>query len=485
MEDHGLGAKLRAVRRREGLTQVQLAERLGISASYLNLIEHGRRPLPAALLIELARQLRVDLAAFAPDADLQLEASVREALADPMFDEHGLVGADVRELVRGSPLVARAVVTLYRAYREAREAADLPDRDPTDDELPAGSLAAGDRVALSTEQVSDFVQHRSNWFPELEDAAGALWRDAKLDAADIGPGLERWLREALGVSIRFEPANRGATTRRFDPDARELVLSELLPPRSRQFELAHQIALLQHGEVIDRIARDDRLTTDESRTLCRVVLASWFAGAVLMPYDRLLSAARELRYDVELLGHRFRTSWEQVCHRLTSLRRPGAEGVPFHLIRVDVAGNISKRFTASGIRFPRFSGVCARWSVFQAFQTPGLVRTQVSRMPDDTMYFCFSRTVRRESGGFHAPHAVHAVGMGCRLEHGRQLVYSDGIDLEGPSVPGGPAATPIGVTCRTCERSDCAQRVCPAVDHPIRIDPNVRGVSLFAPPGGR
>ncbi|MEZ4241596.1 MAG: short-chain fatty acyl-CoA regulator family protein [Myxococcota bacterium] len=480
MVDEGLGAKVRAVRRREGLTQAQLAERLGISASYLNLIERGKRPLPAALLIKLAQQLQVDLSSFSPDADAQLEASVREALSDPLFDEHALVGDDVKALVRGVPIAARALVTLYGAYRDARSAADGLAQRLSDDDSEAATHA--EAAAPSTEEVSELIQRRANWFPELEVAAEALVHDARLDPSDLGAGLTRWLTDQLHVDVRIIPAS-SAVTRRYDPARRELVLSEVLPPRSRNFQLAHTIALLSHRETIERLSRDERLTSDESRTLCQVALANWFASAVLMPYDALLTAAREVRYDVELLGHRFRTSWEQVCHRLTSLRKPGAEGVPFHLVRVDVAGNISKRFSASGIRFPRFSGVCARWNVFRAFQTPGQVTVQVSQMPDGKRYFCFSRTVRREAGGFHAPRVVHAIGMGCPVEDARQLVYADGVDLDDAAVP-----VKIGVTCRTCERMDCSERVCPPLQHPLRIDPFRRGQSFFAPmlpPGGR
>lgn len=471
MTEVGIGAKVRALRRREGLSQAQLALRLAISGSYLNLIEHDKRPLTAPLLIKLAQQFEVDLAAFASDSDAGLEANVGEVLADPMFDDRGLVHADVREVARQNPLVARALVTLYGAYREARQSADgLAERLSDVDE------PALERSHLSSEEVNDFIQRHQNYFPELEEKAEALWQAAELNQNDMGPGLQRWLHSALGVAIRLEPAGLSRLTRRFDPSKRELVLSEVLPPRGRHFQLAHQIALLQHDDVITRLSRDERLTTDESRMLCRVALANYFAGAVLMPYGDLLAAARELRYDVELLGHRFRTSWEQVCHRLTSLRRPGAEGVPFHLIRVDVAGNISKRFSASGIRFPRFSGVCARWGVFASFQTPGHVNVQVSQMPDNNRYFCFSRSIRKEGGGYRAAHALFAIGLGCPLEHARSLVYSDGVDVDSPL-----AAEPIGVTCRTCERLDCELRSCPPLQHPLRIDPNVRGSSLFAP----
>jgi predicted transcriptional regulator len=183
---------------------------------------------------------------------------------------------------------------------------------------------------------------------------------------------------------------------------------------------------------------------------------------------------------VELLGHRFRASVEQTCHRLTTLRRPGAEGVPFHMVRVDIAGNISKRFSASGLRFARFSGACPRWNVFQAFTTPGLVRTQLSRMPDGATFFWVARTVSKEGGGYRAPRSVVALALGCEAARARELVYADGVDLDGP----GAAVVPVGVTCRLCERADCEQRAFPTLQHPLAVNANVRGVSFYAPPGG-
>ncbi len=195
-----------------------------------------------------------------------------------------------------------------------------------------------------------------------------------------------------------------------------------------------------------------------------------------MPYAPFLKAAREERYDIDVIGRRFRVGFEQVCHRFTTLRRPGAEGVPFHMIRIDVAGNISKRFSASGIRFARFSGACPRWNVFAAFMTPGMIRIQISRMPDGAAYFCIARTIHKDSGGYHQQQPVQALGLGCRLEHARELVYSDGVDLGN-----GETATPVGVTCRLCERTDCEQRAFPSLRHPLEVDENVRGVSLYAP----
>ncbi len=474
MPDSGiLGAKVKALRRREGMTQVQLAERLGISPSYLNLIENNRRPLTASLLIRLAEVFQLDLKSLGAGDDARLASDLMEAFGDPLFERHPLTNADVRELAMTSPNVARAVLTLYRAYRESKESVQTLTGRLSDGD----DLSGVERSRLPSEEVSDLIQRRQNYFPELEEQAEALWRDARLTQDGLYQGLVRYLESQHGVRVEVVKAKRDqSAVRRFDPESRVLTLSELLPPRSRNFQLAHQIALVTQRETIDRLLRDESLTTSDSHSLARVALANYFAGAVLMPYGPLLEAARAERYDIELLGHRFRTSFEQVCHRLTSLRNPQAEGVPFHMLRIDVAGNISKRFSASGIRFARFSGACPRWNVHAAFMTPGLIRIQLSRMPDGSIYFCLARTVRKDSGGYLAVHTVQAIGLGCRIEHARELIYSDGIDLTNLD-----AAVPVGVTCRMCDRMDCEQRVHPALQHPLKVDENVRGVNFYTP----
>ncbi len=468
-----LGAKLRALRRRENLTQVELAERLEISASYLNLIENNRRPLTAPLLIRLAQIFQLDLQSFAASDDSRVVADLLEAFGDPLFDNHGLTNVDLRELAVASPNVAHAVITLYRSYAAARDSvATFAERLSTDE-----GLAGVDPSRLPSEEVSDLVQRHMNHFPELEEAAEQLWQKADLDAEDVYRGLVRYLAAVHRIQVKVvRVADERKAMRRYDPEKRVISVSEVLPPRSRRFQLAHQVGLIAESEILDRIARDGNLTTQESRALARVALANYFASAVLMPYEPFLEAARAERYDIELLAHRYGASFEQVCHRLTTLRRPGAEGVAFHFVRIDVAGNISKRFSASGITMPRFGGACPRWNVYDAFATPGLIRTQVSRMPDGNVYFCLARTVRSDRGGYHAPHTVQAIGLGCEVRYARELVYSGGVDVDAPS-----AAVPVGVTCRLCEHLDCAQRAFPPLLHPLRIDENVRGVSFFAP----
>jgi len=467
-----LGAKVRSLRRRENLTQVQMAERLGISPSYLNLIESNRRPLPAALLIKLARSFGVDLHAFGGDDDARIVNDLLEAFSDPAFDTYQLASPDLRDLAVNHPQVARAVLALYKSYRTQREASEtLASR------LDGEEQGAIDRSQLPSEEVNDLIQGRMNYFPELEEGAEQLWQKGRLDAEELYPGLLRYLDKQLGVHVRI--ARGGAerdVVRRFDPEGKILTLSELLPTRSRLFQLAHQVGLLTQHPKIDRIVADAHLTSDESRGLATVALANYFAGAVLMPYGAFLEACRQERYDIDVIGRRFRVGFEQVCHRFTTLRRPGAGGAAFHMIRIDVAGNISKRFSASGIRFARFSGACPRWNVFAAFMTPGMIRIQVSRFPDGTTYFCLARTIHKDSGGYHAQQPVQAIGLGCRIEDARELVYSDGVDLDNARL-----ATPVGVTCRVCERSDCEQRAFPSIRHPLQVDENVRGVSIYAP----
>jgi hypothetical protein len=264
--------------------------------------------------------------------------------------------------------------------------------------------------------------------------------------------------------------------RRYDPERRLLSLSELLPTRGRTFQLAHQIGLLTQRAALDALSADPLLSTGESRALARVALANYFAGAVLMPYERFLRAACDERYDIDIVSRRFRVGFEQTCHRLTTLRRPGAEGVPFHMIRIDAAGNISKRFSASGIRLARFSGVCPRWNIFSAFLTPGMIRVQLSRMPDGAVYFCVARTILKDSAGYHAQPPVLALGLGCQVSCARELVYSDGVDLENLE-----AAVPVGITCRLCDRIDCQQRALPSLRQPLQIDENTRGLTLYTP----
>lgn len=467
----GLGVKIRNLRKKQKMTQAGLAEKLGISASYLNLMEHERRPVSAEVLIKVAEIFGVELREFQQGGVQTLIGQLTEVFSDPVFENHEIGIQEVRELARAAPDVGRALISMYEGYQELRE--QMQTVSARLDEVEASGV---DSWRLPSEEVSDFLQRHGNYFPTLEIAAETLRKKAGLPSSDLFGALRGYMESTHGIEVRFVEANHAVkSVRRFDPEERVLFLSELLAPHTVNFQLAHQIGLLEHSPMLASLVDDRHLTTSDSRALMRVALANYFAGAVLMPYDAFLAAAKSVRYDLDMLGHRFRTSFEQVAHRLTTLRRPGNQGVNFHFMRVDIAGNISKRFSASGIQFARFSGTCPRWNLVVAFMTPGQIRTQMSVMPDGRHYFCVARTVNRGERGFHAPPALHAIVLGCKLDEARELVYSDGMDLERTEM-----AVPVGVTCRLCERMDCEQRAFPPLQRSLHIDENVRGLTFYA-----
>lgn len=461
------GAKIRALRRKEGLTQAELAARLQVSPSYVNLVENNRRPLSANLLLRIAREFALDLSDFASGDDGRLAADLGEAFSDPLFGDVGVDKPELIEMATSMPHVANAVLALYRAHLAARQSVATLSQKLS---VEGGANLA----AIPTEEINDLIQRRGNYFGDLEGAAESLWQRAGLRPGEIYPRLISYLASEHDIQTRLTRADEGTAMRRYDPERNVIELSEVLPPRSRRFQLAHQAGLIVHSDLLDRMVAAEKLSSNEARALLRVVLANYFAAAVLMPYEPFARAAAEVRHDLELLAHRYQTSFEQVCHRLTTLRRPGAEGIPLHFVRIDIAGNITKRFSASGMRLPKFSGACPRWNVHDAFSTPGIFRIQRARMADGAVYFCVARTVQRASGGYHQPHVVHSIGIGCEISHARQMVYADGIDLDNLE-----GATPVGVTCRTCEQRDCEQRVFPSLAQPLTIDENLRGRAFY------
>ncbi len=472
MKAQRFGSKIRTFRVREGMSQAALAEKLGISASYLNLIEHDRRPLTAGLLLSLAQVFQIDLQSFSGEHENKMRSELMEVFADPLFEQFPLTTTDIQELCVAAPAASAAVTHLYRAWLDARMTSETLALRMSED-LATSSL---DRFSLPSEEVSDFLQRKMNYFEDLEVAAEQLWRRGNLDADDLPHGLSRLLRDELGVRIEYvRAASERGFTRTYDSTAGLLRISESLPQGSRNFQLAHMLGLLTQSSLLDQLTVDESLTTEASRALCRVALANYFAGAVLMPYQPFLQAAQTERYDIELLAIRFGVNFEQVCHRLTTLRRRGQEGVPFHFLRVDIAGNISKRFSASGIQLSRF-GACPRWNIHQAFLTPERIITQLARMPDGTCYFSLARTVTRDIRGFHVPRMVHAINLGCRVEDAPKLIYAEGMNLQNLE-----AAVPIGSTCRLCERLDCEQRAFPPLQHKWSVNENHRGISFYAP----
>ncbi|HBF80888.1 MAG TPA: Cro/Cl family transcriptional regulator [Streptomyces sp.] len=451
-------AKLRRLRREHGMNQVDMARALGISTSYANQIEQSRRPLTASVLLRIAEVFGVDAAFFSEADEDRLAADLRAAIADEACGVAPLAPDEISEAARDHPDVARALVALHRRYRDTVEQAaalgspgGLPPAEPHD-------------------EVRDFFYAHHNHFEPLDTEA-----ERTAGALDLRPGkaadpLTALLAERHHVRVVQAAPGRTGDARRFAPESGLLFLSPWLSDGRRAFQLATQLALLEHGPLLDQLADSaTQLTSPESRALARIGLANYFAGALLMPYTAFHTVAEEVGYDIELLSARFGVGFETVCHRLSTLQRTGRRGVPFSFLRVDRAGNISKRQSATDFHFSRLGGTCPLWTVYEAFSAPGRILTQVAEMPDGKRYFWVARTITRGGFGHHSPRAEFAVALGCELRHAHRLVYTEGVALDDPR-----AATPIGLGCRICERRDCAQRARPPAGGRLAVDPDRR-----------
>jgi predicted transcriptional regulator/transcriptional regulator with XRE-family HTH domain len=461
-----LGYKLRRLREQKALSQAALAALLEVSPSYLNQIENNQRPLTVPVLLRIAQAFDIELASLVDDDDARLVADLREAVGDPAFGGGGPVGlAELRNVAAASPELAKRMLSLYQSYRHLQERFQA-----LADSLPAGGDAeAQTQPKFPYEAVRDFFYYCNNYFGPLDEAAERLHAEAGLRHGAIEAGLADYLRRRHDVRVHMAEEDDPKVMRSFDAVGRTLALSALLAGPSRSFHLAHQVALLEYRDLIEDIVATARLPGEDARAICRVGLANYFAGALVMPYGAFAAQARLVRHDVELLQSRFGASFEQVCHRLSTLQRPGARGVPFYFVRVDMAGNITKRHSATRFHFTRFGGACPLWNVHAAFAQPERILVQQARMPDGVSYICIARTVTKPGGAYLRPDRRFAVGLGCEAAHAAEVVYAAGLDLASDQ-----AAVPIGVNCRVCERADCQQRAFPPIGSPITVDENNR-----------
>ncbi len=460
-----MGMRLRRLREERRLTQAALADALGISTSYLSQLEQNQRPLTVPVLLRLNAAFGVDVQLFSEEEEGRLITDLREALSDGAQIETVSV-AEIRELAANMPAVARTLVSLHRKQRDATER--------------IGAMAAqlgeewlGDAPArMPFEQVRDFFYARHNHVPELDEVAEQVYAAAGLAPRSVHAGLVAWLERRHGVRV-VPDAGEGAQ-RRYDPVSRTLFVASHLRQNQQAFQLATQLAFFEYGDLIDGLAADSALTGDEARVLARIGLANYFAGALILPYGDFLAAAESYRYDIERLGRHFGVGFETVCHRLSTLQRPQARGVPFFFIRVDRAGNISKRQSATDFHFSRVGGSCPLWNVYEAFAQPGKVLTQVAEMPDGRTYLWIARTVGRAGAAYGEPGKTFAIGLGCDIRHAGRLVYSKGLDLDDPA-----AATSIGAGCKVCERSACPQRAFPPIGRLLAVDVNRSGLTPY------
>jgi predicted transcriptional regulator/transcriptional regulator with XRE-family HTH domain len=462
-----MGVRLRRLREERGLNQVGLAQALGLSPSYLNQLEQNQRPLTVPVLLKINAVFGIDVQVFSEDDEARLTAGMREVLADAT-PEHAVSLAEMREVAANMPAVARSLIALHQRYR-----ATVEQMEALAGAASAGGDARGSAPApspMSFEDVRDFFFAHRNYIGVLDEAAERVHGElqAGTDAADTGQRLAERLRTRHGVTVVASSAPVGADQHRhYDPQQRLLALSPSLGAGRRAFQLATQLALLEMDGPLRALVDEAQLAAPASRALLRIGLAHYFAGALLLPYQRFLDAAEALRYDIDRLGRLFGVGFETVCHRLSTLQRPQTRGVPFFFIRVDRAGNISKRQSATHFHFSKVGGTCPLWNVYEAFAQPGRILTQLARMPDGRSYLWVARSVSRAHGGYGSPGKTFAIALGCDLSHAHRLVYSKGLDLQDPEVP-----TPIGMGCKVCERADCPQRAFPFIGRPLDVNEN-------------
>lgn len=458
-----IGPKLRRVRLELGLNQTKMAEDLGISASYVNLMERNQRPVSAQILVRLAEVYDLDVAMLASSEDDRSLAEIGELMGDPLFRDLAIPAQELRDLVETCPSVADAMRRLYQAYQQTQ-------RSPGDASASGRSTTDGPSFD-PVDAVRNAIEAAKNYFPEVDETAEALAGELAETGMDLLPAMAARLQARHGVRLRILPAEvMTGALRRFDRHRRHLLLSEMIGPSGRAFQTAFQLATIEQSAVLDRGVEATGLTDPTAKRMFRIFLAHSFAGAVMMPYARFFAAAEGSRYDIAILAQRFNASFEQVCHRLTTLQQPNARGVPFFMIRVDDAGNVSKRHASGRFHLSRYGGTCPLWNLHETFRAPNTILTQRLEMPDGSQFFSIASAVQGAPQPFPRREARFAVGLVCEMKYAQRLVYAAG-------EAGTPV--PIGTNCRLCERTDCAQRAEAPASRPILIDETTRGVVPF------
>lgn len=439
------GPRLRRLRRKLGLTQTAMGQDLGFSSSYIALMERNQRPLTAAILLKLAEVYQIDLGEFVGDGGQGQIKRVEDMLKDPFFADLDLGAGEPHDLVHSLPGMTEALLRLYHAYQEGL--ASLSQRR---------GQASGAPDAV--DETRAFLGANHNYFPVLDDGAERL-------AKELGgrQGFEAHLRDKHGYEVRLMPSDlMNGALRRFELHRRELHIDVGASPSTIGFQLALQIVYLEFGDKLDAALRGGQFSSEDAKRIARRALANYAAAALLMPYKAMLREAVAAKYDIERLGRTFGTSFEQVAHRLTTLNKPGAEGISFFFVRIDRAGNVSKRFGSSDFPFALLGAGCPRWSLYETFSRPDTILTEMIELPETGAFFSVARTVTTGGGSFGAERVRRAVALCCDAKDAGQLIYHRAAETTTP--------TPIGLGCQLCHRADCIARATPPLGRVLGAD---------------
>lgn len=451
------GPRLRRAREQAGLKQITLAQLLEISPSYLHQLENDQRPLPPTLLTSVARALNVRETYFADDEDIKREVQLREDLSDPLFRTLAAARDEVHDAIRHTPHFAEAFMMLYRGFVAQREGlsqvALAPPWSPYD-------------------EVRDWVQTHHNYFDQLDRAAETLFMTRGFHSLTLREDLRRYLHDVHGINVSMATGLLAeGVLWRLNRKTGELYVTGDAAPESEIFWLAHVIGQLEQNELMMAEVKRQNFSSPEAQGLARIALANYFAGALMLPYQLFYEAALTTKHDIQRLQRQFGASFEQVCHRLSTMQRAELPGIPFYFVKTDIAGNVLKRSSATRFQFAQFGGPCPLWNVYKTFSHPGEIQVQLARTPDDVRYLNIARTVGRGGGFYLARPRTVAVVLGCEISHAARTVYAAGLDLKNPD-----AADPIGPGCRSCERTNCRHRSVPSTGMALDTGAAERGV---------
>lgn len=457
-----VGRKLRAIREEQSLTQAKFAHALGISTSYLNQIENSQRHITAPVLIALAEQFSVNVAMLSDsDAD-RLLVDLAEVFSDTNLEADKPTQSELKLVATNAPSIAQTLISLHQALKKTSEQI-----------TELGHAASDVELGLSPyEEVRDFFHYRNNYINELDHAGEAL--AGELSDPRALSALEDYLAKRHGISVEYVAFERPGYFRVFDQLSKTLRMNHYLSPESRRFHIAHTIAHLEHRSTITRIVDEAGFRSPDAAKIASISMANFFAGAVILPYLDFIETAEALRFDLHLLSAKYGASIEQIAHRLSTLQRPDRKGLPFFFARVDQAGNITKRHSATRLQFARYGSACPLWNVHSAFETPDRVKRQLAQTPDGAKYLCLAFAKSKPTGGFNEPVQKYALALGCSIDHAHRLVYGDGLNLTNEA-----SFEPIGISCRLCERENCHQRSVPPMQRKLKVDPNLRPVVPF------
>ena len=464
-----IGPKIKAFRRQLGLQANKLAEDLSISPSYLNLIEAGKRKIDGDLLLKICERLNIDLSHLNAKSDINLENTILEILDDKLFEDLDILAPEVKDLVSTNPKIGKAIVRLGDILKKKDH--ELINKI----EKISGKIVDNRKNSFPGEVISDFLQEQKNYFPKLEEFANKVFQKIQIDNRTRYLSLCEYLKTEYSIIVKdVIPEENKPFSKIYNKQKKELLLSDYSSLETKKLHAAAQIAQLGAMKEVDYYLSKFSFPTLESKNLTKVALLNYCGAAILMPYKPFHTECKKLKYDLELLQNTFATSFEQVAHRVTCLQDPKLPGIPFHMLRVDMAGNISKRFSLSGIEIPRYGGACPRWNVYSAFTRPGVMQVAVSKMTNGEKYVCIARTVEKGIGRYGQAKSILSIGLGCDAKYAKDFVYTQNLNIQDKQ-----NEIPIGVSCRTCDRLDCSQRAFPPLHKKFDVDINSRGVSIY------